>query len=89
MASYAKAIESEFHREGYEVEIRLPSDRAVQNAWVKFPGLLFEMGLSGQRTEIFSIKLEVNANPPPGAGLKTSLVRCRVMMQLQHHDRVS
>jgi hypothetical protein len=89
MDSYAKAIEREFHREGYEVEIRQSTDRAVHNAWVRFPGLLFELGLSGQDTEIISIKLEVDTNPPLGAGLETSLVRRRVMLQLQHHDQPS
>lgn len=89
MASYSKAIEREFHHEDYEVEIKLSSDRSVHNAWVRFVGLLFEMGLSGQRSEIFSVKLEVDTKPPAGAGLETSLVRRRVMLQLQHHDKPS
>jgi hypothetical protein len=89
MASYTKAIERQFHHEGYKVEVKRSSDRSVHNAWVRFVGLLFEMGLSGQRTKIFSIKLEVDTKPPSGAGLETSLVRRRVMMQFQHHDRPS
>jgi len=89
LASYAKSIQREFHSEGYEVEIKQASHRSVHSAWVRFVGLLFEMGLSGQRTEIFSIKLEVDTRPPPGAGLEISLVRRRVMLQLQHHDRPS
>lgn len=89
MGSYTKTIEREFHQEGYEVEIRRSTEHAVQYAWVRFVGLLFELGLSGQRTEIFSVKLEVDTKPPSGAGLETSLVRRRVMLQLQHHDRPS
>lgn len=89
MDSYLKAIETGFYQEGYGVEIKRSDEHAVHNAWVRFVGLLFELGLAGQRTEIFSIKLEVNTNPPPGAGLETSLVRRRLMLQLQHHDRPS
>ncbi|MGD8849913.1 MAG: nucleotidyl transferase AbiEii/AbiGii toxin family protein [Anaerolineales bacterium] len=87
--SYLRAIEREFYQEGYEVEIKRSDERAVHSAWLRFVGLLFELGLSGQGTEIFSIKMEVDTNPPSGAGLKTSLVRRRVMLQLQHHDRAS
>lgn len=89
MAAYTRAIEREFHPESYEVEIQRSSERSVHNAWVRFPGLMFEMGLSGQSMEIISIKLEVDTNTPAGAGLETSLVRRRVMPQLQHHDRPS
>ncbi len=86
---YARSIETEFHREAYEVETRSSTDRTVQNAWIRFPGLLYEMGLSGQLDEIFSLKIEVDTNPPKGAGLKTTVVRRHVILQLQHHDQPS
>ncbi len=89
LRGYVKAIETEFHREAYEIETRFSVDRPVQNAWIRFPGLLFEMGLSGQRGEIFSLKIEVDTNPPDGAGLETTVVRRYVTLQLQHHNRPS
>lgn len=89
LESYTRAIEREFHREGYEVDIKQSEDRSVHSAWIRFVGLIYELGLSGHETEIFSIKLEVDTSPPKGAGLKTTLVRRRVMLQLQHHDRAS
>jgi len=87
--SYTRSIKSEFHNDGYEVEIKQSIHRAVHSAWVRFVGLLFEMGMTGQRAEIFSIKLEVDTKPPLGVGLESSLVRRRVMLQLQHHDQPS
>jgi hypothetical protein len=36
-----------------------------------------------------AVKLEVDANPPAGAGLATTVVRRHVILQLQHHDRAS
>ncbi len=86
---YVRAVETEFHREGYEVETRTSDERAVHSAWIRFRGLLFEMGLSGQREELTSLKLEVDTNPPPGAGLATTVVRRHVTLQLHHHDQAS
>jgi hypothetical protein len=48
-----------------------------------------EMGLSAQKGEIFSLKIEVDTKPPAGAGLETTIVRRLVTLHLQHHDRPS
>jgi hypothetical protein len=56
---------------------------------VRFPGLLYDLGLSGQRSEVLAVKLEVDTNPPAGAGLATTVVRHFVVLQLQHHDKAS
>ena len=56
---------------------------------MRFPGLLYDLGLSGQRSEVLSVKLEVDTNPPAGAGLATTVVRRFVVLQLQHHDKAS
>ena len=89
LEGYVQAIGAEFHREGYELETKRTDDRVVQNAWIRFRGLLYEMGLSGQRDEVFSLKLEVDTNPPEGAQLETTVVRRYVTLQLHHHDRQS
>jgi len=89
LQKYVQATEAEFHREGYEPELRLTDDRAVQNAWIRFHGLLHELRLSGHRDEVFSLKLEVDTHPPQGAGLATTVVRRHVILQLHHHDRPS
>ncbi|MBI3892105.1 MAG: nucleotidyl transferase AbiEii/AbiGii toxin family protein [Candidatus Wallbacteria bacterium] len=83
------AVKSELTAEGYGVEVRLSDRRTVHSAFVRLPGLLHELGLSAQRTEVLAVKLEVDTNPPSGARLETSLVRRHVLVQLQHHDRSS
>jgi hypothetical protein len=87
--SYLQAIRSELTPEGYLVELKVNDRKTVHSAFVRFPGLLFELGLSAQRNEALAIKLEVDTHPPAGAGLETTLVRRYVMLQLQHHDRAS
>ncbi len=89
LEGYVQAIDAEFHREGYELETKRTGDRVVQNAWIRFRGLLYEMGLSGQRDEVFSLKLEVDTNPPEGTQLETTVVRRYVTLQLHHHNRPS
>ena len=61
----------------------------VHSAFVRFPGLLYELGLSAQPNQILSIKLEVETNSPAGAILETTVVRRHVILRLQHHDRAS
>jgi hypothetical protein len=84
---YLLEIRSELAPEGYPVELKVNDQKTVHSAFVRFPGLLYDLGLSGQRSEVLAVKLEVDTNPPAGAGLATSVVRRFVMLQLQHHDK--
>jgi hypothetical protein len=87
--SYLQAIRSELTPEGYQVELKINDQRTVHSAFIRFPGLLFELGLSSQRSEVLAVKIEVDTNPPQGAGLTTSVVRRFVVLQLHHHDKAS
>jgi hypothetical protein len=88
--AYLEAVRADMRRDGYDVDLARVSDqRAVHSAFVRFPGLLHELGLSGHREEALSVKLEVDARPPSGAGLETTVVRRHVLLRIQHHDRAS
>jgi hypothetical protein len=87
---YVEAVRGDLQREGYAVDLARVSDqRAVHSAFVRFPGLLHEMGLSGHREEALSVKVEVDARPPHGAGLEITVVRRHLLLRIQHHDRAS
>lgn len=60
--SYLRAIQADLKREGYEVEVKINDKRTVHSASIRFPGLLFELGLSRHPNEVFSIKIEVDTN---------------------------
>jgi nucleotidyltransferase AbiEii toxin of type IV toxin-antitoxin system len=87
--SYLNAIRSDLQREGYEIDVKASDQRVVHSAFIRFPGLLFELGLSPHPNEVFAVKLEVDTNPPAGAVLATTLVRRHVTLNLQHHDPAS
>ncbi len=86
---YVRAVMGQFHREGYDVDSRMSQGHVVESAWFHFRGLLFELGLSAVPEQRFSIKLEVDTQPPNGAGLGTTVIRRYVILQVQHHDRAS
>ena len=86
---FLEKIQRGFEKENYTVQLKMSTKKVVHSAFVRFPGLLYELGLSGQRNQVLSIKLEVDTNPPAGAGLETTVVRRHVILRLQHHDRAS
>src|SRR5207237_623298 len=63
--------------------------RVVHSAFVRFPGLLHDLGISPHATEVLAVKIEVDTNPPRGAVLETTIVRRHATLHLQHHDRPS
>ena len=87
--AYLQAIRSELAAEGYAVELKVSDRKVVHSGFVRFAGLLYELGLSPHRDQTLSVKMEVDTNPPAGAVLATTVVRRHVTLQLQHHDRSS
>lgn len=87
--AYLKVIRSGLTAEGYAVELKVSDQKVVHSAFVRFVGLLNELGLSPFRDEVLAVKIEVDTNPPAGAGLATTVIRRHVPLQLQHHDRAS
>ena len=84
-----RAIRAAFEQEGNAVTIKLREQSAVKSAFVGFPGLPFELALSPHRDEALRVKVEIDTNPPAGAGLTSTMVRRHVLLQLHHHDRAS
>jgi predicted nucleotidyltransferase component of viral defense system len=87
--AYLKAVRTALTAEGYAVELKVSDRKVVHSAFVRFAGLLNELGLSPFRDEVLAVKIEVDTNPPAGAGLATTVIRRHVPLQLQHHDRAT
>jgi predicted nucleotidyltransferase component of viral defense system len=82
-------VRKTFEAEAYEVDLRARPNSVVQSAFVGFPGLLHEFGLSGQPGQKVSIKIEVDTNPPAYASTQTSLIRRHILLNLLHYDKAS
>jgi len=86
---FLRTIKSELANEVYDLSLKANDRKTVHSAFVRFPGLLYEMGLSPIQSEALSVRIEIDTRPPTGATLTTSIVRRHVMLHLQHHDRAS
>jgi hypothetical protein len=75
--------------EGYILELKANDKRTIHSAFIRFSGLLYEIGLSPRQNEVLAVKIEIDTNPPAGAGLATSIVRRHITLQLHHHDPAS
>jgi predicted nucleotidyltransferase component of viral defense system len=86
---YLTRIQRDLTAETYNVEIKLNDRHVVHSAFIRFRGLFYQLGLSPHETEVLSIKLEIDTNPPAHATLDTTLVQHHVAVNLQHHDQAS
>jgi predicted nucleotidyltransferase component of viral defense system len=84
-----KKIKNGFVAEDYQTEVKTKAAKTVMAAFIKFRGLLYELGLSSLSSETISIKVEIDTNPPAGAKLETSIVRKHCLLNLQHYDKSS
>jgi hypothetical protein len=87
--AYLHCIRHDLEAQGYALSLKASEQNIVQNAFVRFPGLPFALGLSPHSDEVLDVKIEVDTRPPAGAGLETTLVRRHVLLNLQHHDQPS
>jgi len=89
LRAYLRVIRGELAAEGYVVELKVNDRKVVHSAFVRFAGLLYELGLSPHSDQMLAVKIEVDTKPPAGAVLAMTVVRRHVMLHLQHHDRAS
>lgn len=78
-----------FEREGYSIDVKVSEKRTVSSAWVRFPGLPREVGISSHAAQVLSIKVELDTNPPVGAHIENSIIRRHVTLNLCHYDKPS
>lgn len=80
---YLQRIVRDFSADAYAVDIKLNEKRVVHKAFVRFRGLLYELG---HADEVLTIKIKIDTRPPSQAGLMTTPLNKYVPIHLQHHD---
>lgn len=83
------AVRHHLSNETYDVDVKTRTHTTVAAAQVRFRGLLFEGGISPHRDEVFTVKVEIDTNPPAGAVTETKVVRRFVLLNLHHYDKAS
>jgi len=84
-----RKVRSAFESEGYVTDIKIRDKGAVKAAFIKFRGLLSELGISPHEGQTLSVRVEIDTNPPAGATTTTTVIRRFVILNLFHHDRPS
>jgi len=84
-----RKIKSAFEAENYGIAVTLSPAKTVMSAFLNFSGLLYEMGISPHRREVFSIKIEIDTNPPPGVMTSTTIIRRFVTLNILHYNKAS
>lgn len=84
--AYLRVIQNQLTAEAYAIDLKVNDRKVVHSAFVRFAGLLHELGLSPHREKVLSVKIEVDTNPPMGAVLERTVIRRHVTLHLQHHD---
>jgi len=69
-----KKVKEELVQAGYTVSVTYNEGKTVNDAFIKFEGLMYEAGISPIKAQKFSVKLEIDTNPPAGAVVKTDIV---------------
>lgn len=82
-------IKRMFEREGYSIDIRMSEKRKDSSAWIRFPGLPRELGMSSNASQALSVKVELDTHPPAGAQIENTVVRRHVTLNLCHYDKAS
>lgn len=71
---------------GLNVESRPKDEKNVNSAFLKFSGLLKELGLSNLKDQKLSVKLEIDTDPPAGAHIESTIVNKTYIINLIHPD---
>lgn len=81
-----KAIEKELQDSGYNTVVVKIKKNGVYSGMFKFPGLLFEAGMTHREEENVSIKIELDMKPPAGARTEPQIVNKYFMSGLTCFD---
>ena len=78
-------VQRELEDTGYSIKLKSKKN-AVFSALFRFPGLLFELNLSHRKEEYFSIKIELDSNPPVGGKTQINIINKHFMVGLTCYD---
>ncbi len=75
-----------FKLNNLEAESRPKVEKTVHSTFLKFPGILKELGLGAFESQKLSIKLEVDSDPPKGWKLADTTLNKTYIFSVRHFD---
>ena len=80
-----KTIKKELELNGFSVEEIKGKDKTVLSEFIRFKGLLYDLGLSRQKSEKLFIKLEIDSDPPKGFETELALVNRNFLFKVRSY----
>lgn len=84
--NFYKSLERQLENYALKAELKSQDRRTVQSIEIKFLGVLYGLGLTAHKSKKLMIKLELDSNPPDGAGTEISLVNKTYIFAITHYD---
>ncbi len=86
--SLLKTLKRELTLNGFEVEEAAAgkNEKTVLGEFIRFKGLLFELGLTSHKSEKLFIKLEIDSKPPAGYRTEIVMVNKNFLFKVQTYD---
>lgn len=82
-----KIFGKKFNEFGIDVELNINKEKVVQMIDLRFPKLLYDLGLSPLKDQKLRIKWDVDTHPPAGAEYTvTPLMKYGMMFAVDHHN---
>ena len=83
---FLKKVAYDLEKAGFSIDIKKNALGSIQLAMLKFNELLYLLGLSNQKGQKLSIRIEVDSNPPRGWNTELSLVSKHFVFTVTHFD---
>ena len=71
---------------GLDIDSKPKGEKTVHSTFLKFKGLLKELGLSALKDQTLSIKIDIDTNPPAGGNTENKLINKTYMFSVIHFD---
>ena len=84
--SLLKVLERELELNGFSIEEARSREKTILGEFIRFKGLLYETGLSSQKSEKLFVKLEIDSNPPKGYGTEIVMINKNFLFKVQSYD---
>ena len=78
-------LKKELELNGFEVEEVKANDKIVLGEFIRFKGLLYDLGLSQHKSEKLFVKMEIDSNPPQGYEAEIALVNKNFMFKVRSY----
>jgi len=79
-------INTYFQLYNLPVDIKSKNKGVIGSAYIKFTTILYALGLSPYKDQKFTIKFDIDQNPPAGENIKHTIINRDFLIGITHYD---